>query len=296
MERKKYWDSLGSELTTEQAKYAIDQLNSIGISVLHITGGEPMLRKDLEQIARYAKINGMYLSSDTNGTLMTKERAKSLSCFDRIGISVDGIGEMHELIRGEKTFEKVVSAIKLLKNYSCSRVGVVFTINKLNYEHIEKVFEFAKIHCDFITFLPIDHIAELSLSKEKANEVGKRILKLKMNNMHFIENPIEYVKLLPYFLQGKTAIECNIECHPFSLYYILGPSGDLSGCNSLYSYVGNILKDDIVDMHKQGMLKMRDVRNKCEGCSFTCSIQNSLLYNQNIYKAAITATSKLLRI
>jgi MoaA/NifB/PqqE/SkfB family radical SAM enzyme len=296
MERKKYWDSLGGELATEQAKYAIDQLNRIGISVLHITGGEPLLRNDLEQIATYAKRKGMYLSLDTNGTLITKERAKSLRCFDRIGVSIDGVEETHEGIRGKNTFKKAEEAIKLLKNHSGSTIGIVFTINKLNYMDVEKILEFANEHCDFITFLPVDHVEELSLSKENAKEVGERILKLKKENMHFIENPIEYIELLPYFLHGKTAIECNAECHPFALYYTLGSSGDLSGCTSLRSYVGNILRDDIMDMHRKGMEKRLDMRNKCGGCSLTCAIQNSLLFKQHISKAAITATSKLLRI
>ena len=295
-ERKEYWENLGSDLTTEQAEYAIDQLIRIGISVLHITGGEPLLREDLEQIAIYAKMKGMYVSLDTNGVLMTKERAKSLRCFDRIGVSVDGIGETHELIRGKNTFEKATNAIKLLKNYSDSMVGVVFTINEINYKDVEKVLEFAKAHCDFITFLPIDHVKELSLNENNAKEVGGKILELKEKNKHFIENPIEYIELLPDFLQGKTAIECNAECHPFALYYTLGPSGDLSGCSSLHSYVGNILKDDIMDMHKRGMSKMRDVRSRCDGCTLTCAVQNSLLFRQPIHKAIITATSKLLRM
>ncbi len=293
MKRQEYWNNLGSDLNTEQARLAIDQLNRIGISVLHITGGEPLLRKDLEQIATYAKAKGMFVSLDTNGTLMTIDRAKSLKCFDRVGVSLDGIGETHEMIRGENTYKKAVEAIKLLKKYSGSKIGVVFTINKINYKDVERVLDFAKIHCDFMTFLPIDHIEELSLDNETAKEVGGKIIELKKKNMYFIENPIEYIELLPEFLQGKTAIECNIQCHPFALYYTLGPSGDLSGCTSLHSYVGNISGDDIISMHKQGISKMRDLRDKCGGCTLTCAIQNSLLFKQPIYKAVVTAVSKI---
>ena len=295
-ERKEYWGGLGSDLTTEQAKYAIAQLDKIGISMLHLTGGEPLLREDLEEIALHAKSKNMYVSLDTNGTLITKERAKSLSCFDRIGVSVDGVKETHNWIRGQNTFEKAVKAIELLKNYSDSVVGIVFTINKMNYEDVEEVLEFAKTHCDFITFLPIDHVRELSLDEESAKQVGEMILKLKKKNKNFIENPVEYIRLLPFFLQGKTAIDCNIACHPFALYYTLGPSGDLSGCSSLHSFVGNILKNDIVKMHKQGKSQMEEVRSKCEGCSLTCAIQNSLLFQQPVYKAIFTALSKLLRM
>ena len=297
-ERKEYWSGLGSDLTTEQAKYAIAQLDKIGISMLHLTGGEPLLREDLEEIALYAKSKNMYVSLDTNGTLMTKERAKSLSCCDRIGVSVDGVKDTHDRIRGQNTFEKAVKAIELLKKYSDAVVGVVSTINKINYEDVKKVFEFtmAQTHSDFITFLPIDHVRELFLDEESAKKVGETILELKHKNKNFIENPVEYIRLLPYFLQGKTAIDCNIACHPFALYYTLGPSGDLSGCSSLHSFVGNILKNDIVEMHKQGKSRMEEVRNKCEGCTLTCAIQNSLLFQKPIHKATFTALSKLLRM
>jgi len=295
-ERKEYWNGLGSDLSTEQAKYSIAQLDKIGISMLHLTGGEPLLREDLEEIALYAKDKNMYVSLDTNGTQITKERAKSLSCFDRIGVSVDGMKETHDWIRGQNTFEKAVKAIELLKKYSDSVVGIVFTINKMNYGDVAKVLEFANAHCDFITFLPIDHVMKLSLDEESAKKVGETILKSKHKNKNFIENPIEYIKLLPYFLQGKTAIDCNIACHPFALYYTLGPSGDLSGCSSLFSFVGNILKDDIVEMHKRGKSKMEEVRSKCEGCTLTCAIQNSLLFQQPFHKAIFTALSKILRM
>jgi MoaA/NifB/PqqE/SkfB family radical SAM enzyme len=291
-ELREYWSGLGNDLTTEQAKYAITQLDRIGISMLHLTGGEPLLREDLQEIALYAKSKNMYVSLDTNGTLMNKERAKSLSCFDRIGVSIDGMNETHDWIRGQNTFKMAVKAIELLKKYSDSVIGIVFTINKMNYGDIEEVFKFAKRRCDFITFLPVDHVRELSLDEEGAKQVGKMILELKQENKKFIENPIEYIKLFPYFLQGKTAIDCNIKCHPFALYYTLGPSGDLSGCTSLHSFVGNILKNDIVDMHKQGKSKMEEVRSKCEGCTLTCAIQNSLLFQQPIYKAALIATPK----
>jgi len=295
-ERREYWSTLDNELTTEQAKYAIDQLDLIGISVLHFTGGEPLLRKDLEEIASYAKRKSMYVSLDTNGTLMTKERAKSLSCFDRIGVSIDGMEEAHEWIRGKNTFEKAVRAIELLKNYSDSRIGIVFTINKMNYKDVEEIFEFAKAHCDFITFLPIDQVTELSLDEKNAEKVGEKLLKLKQKNKHLIENTMEYIKLSPYFLQGKTVIDCNIECHPFALYLTLGPTGDISGCISLHSVVGNILKNDIVDLQKQGKSKIQDIRSKCGGCNCTCVVQNTLLFQRPIYKAIAVALPKLLRM
>ncbi|MCW7071964.1 MAG: radical SAM protein [Methanophagales archaeon] len=296
-ERKEYWNRLGSDLNTEQAKYAVEQLNRLGISLLHLTGGEPLLREDLEEIALYAKSKNMYVSLDTNGTLVTKERAKSLRCFDRIGVSLDGLKETHDRIRGRNTFEKAVKAVELLKKYSGAVVGVVSTINKMNYEEVEKVLDFARTeaHSDFITFLPIDHVRELALDAESAEQVGKTILELKQRKRRFIENPVEYLELLPHFLQGKTAIDCNLPCHPFALYYTLGPSGDLSGCSSLLSFVGNILKDDIFKMHEQGRAKMKEVRSKCEGCTLTCAIQNSLLFQRPFYKTLADVLPKFLR-
>ncbi|RLG38633.1 MAG: hypothetical protein DRN91_02095 [Candidatus Alkanophagales archaeon] len=296
-ERKEYWSSLGDDLSTEQAKYAIDQLDRLGISALHLTGGEPLLRSDLEELALHAKRRGMFVSMDTNGTLVNKKRAESLCslrCFDRIGVSLDGMEGTHDEIRGKNVFKKAARGIELLKDAGAT-VGVVFTINNINYDEVEDIYEFANAACDFITFLPVDSIKELFLDAQRAKAVGETLLRLKSKDKNFIENPEEYLRLMPHFLQGKTAVDCGVACHPFALYYTLGPSGDLSGCSDLSSYVGNILRDDIKEMHKRGLAMMNDVRRKCKGCTLTCAIQNSLLFQQPFYKAVMTAASKFLR-
>ena len=288
--------STDNELTTEQAKYAIDQIDKLGVFILHFSGGEPLLRKDLEEIALYAKRKGMYTSLDTNGTLITKERAKSLTCFHRIAVSIDGIGETHEEIRGKNTFKKTIRGIKYLKEYSNSNVGAIFTINKLNYMEMEEMIDFAKVNCDFIDFSPINVIKELFLDRDTANKVGEKLVELKRKNKYFMENTMEYLKLFNQFLQGKTVIDCNIECHPFILYCILNPDGNVSGCVDICSQVGNILEEDIMELHRRGELMKEEVRSKCMGCSYACVAQNTLLFQQPIYKTITDALPKLLRM
>lgn len=283
-EQKEYYRNLGNDLTTEQSKYAIDQLDRVGIASIGFSGGEPLLRDDLEEIALHAKKKNIYTSLDTNGTLVTKERAKSLSCFDRISVSLDGLKETHEEIRGENTFERAVRGIKYLKKYSHSDIGIIFTISKLNYMEVDEVLDFARDHCDYIHFQPINAIKQLFLDKDNARKVGDKIFKFKKENMDFIQGVPEFIKLFSKFLEGYTAIECNIPCDPFSLYYMLGPSGDLGGCTSLSSHIGNILKEDIIDLHKKGKLRGKKVRDECEGCSLHCTINISLLARQPFYK------------
>ena len=83
-----YREKLSKDLTLDQAKQVIDNLVAADVMSIGITGGEALLRPDLEEIAQYATEKGLVASLSTNGTLMTKERAKKLvKLFQSISIS-----------------------------------------------------------------------------------------------------------------------------------------------------------------------------------------------------------------
>ena len=70
--------SFENELTTEQGKDLIDDLASFGSPVMLFSGGEPLVRKDLPQLAAYAVEKGMRAVISTNGTLITSKMARTL--------------------------------------------------------------------------------------------------------------------------------------------------------------------------------------------------------------------------
>ena len=71
-------EKMEGELTTEEGKRLIDEMRDAGVIILAFSGGEPLMRKDFFELADYAHRNDLYVTSATNGTLITEEVAKKL--------------------------------------------------------------------------------------------------------------------------------------------------------------------------------------------------------------------------
>ncbi len=132
-----------NELTTEQGKALIDDLAAFGAPVMLFSGGEPLVRKDLPQLAAYAVEKGMRAVISTNGTLITSKMARTLKeiGLSYVGISLDGMKEINDRFRGVNgAFRSALEGIKNSQNAGI-KVGLRFTINKFNVQEIPKIFQ-----------------------------------------------------------------------------------------------------------------------------------------------------------
>ena len=86
------------ELTTTEGKALIDDLSAFGSPVMLFSGGEPLMRKDLPELAAYAVEKGMRAVISTNGTLIDAETARTLKAIglSYVGISIDGMEAIHD--------------------------------------------------------------------------------------------------------------------------------------------------------------------------------------------------------
>ncbi len=132
-----------NELTTKEGKKLIDDLAQFGVPVLLFSGGEPLMRDDLPELAAYAVEKGMRAVISTNGTLITEAIAKTLKKIglSYVGISLDGMEDIHDRFRGVKGAFK--SAMKGIENCKAAgiKVGLRFTINKFNAFEIPNIFK-----------------------------------------------------------------------------------------------------------------------------------------------------------
>ncbi|MBB3171341.1 radical SAM/SPASM domain-containing protein [Parvibacter caecicola] len=127
-------------------KKAINQLQHVGISHLIISGGEPLLRNDLEEIAKHAKEN-CGISAITvlsNGTLITKERARALSRYvDKIAISFDGCSsDSIPYIRGSQRFDQLCTALEAVVD-SGTTGHIIATVHAKNYDDMQQYLQLA---------------------------------------------------------------------------------------------------------------------------------------------------------
>ncbi|MEW6455149.1 MAG: 12,18-didecarboxysiroheme deacetylase [Acidobacteriota bacterium] len=130
------------ELTTHEAKKLIEDLASYGVPVLLFSGGEPLIRKDFFELAIHAKNLGIRTVVSTNGTLITKDVARSLKKIglSYVGISLDGIEETNDNFRGVKgAFKRAIGGIRNCQEQGL-KVGLRFTINKRNVKDIPEIF------------------------------------------------------------------------------------------------------------------------------------------------------------
>ncbi len=89
------------ELDTAEALDVIDQLHAAGVKVLVLSGGEPLMRPDIFQLAERARQYGFYVALSTNGTLINESNIEQIAAaeFDYVGISIDGLPEIHDEFR-----------------------------------------------------------------------------------------------------------------------------------------------------------------------------------------------------
>ncbi len=131
------------ELPREKAMAVVDDLAGFGSPVILFSGGEPLMRPDLPDLAAYAVDKGMRAVISTNGTLITTKKAKDLKKIglSYVGVSLDGMEEVNDHFRGAKgAFNDALSGIRNCQDAGL-KVGLRFTINRLNYKEIDSIFD-----------------------------------------------------------------------------------------------------------------------------------------------------------
>ena len=136
-----------NELDTRAAFTLLDQIREVGQPIIILTGGEPLLRKDIFDITAYGTKIGLKMVMAPNGTLINDENVQKMkaSGIKRISISLDGATrERHDAFRGVVgAFDGALNGIQLAKN-----AGLEFQINttitKTNLEEIPKILSLAE--------------------------------------------------------------------------------------------------------------------------------------------------------
>ncbi len=122
------------ELSFNEVCAVMDDLKTCHVPVLILSGGEPLLRPDIYEIAKRAKAMGFYVGLSSNGTLIDAGNIGQIAeCdFDYVGISLDGIGPTHDKFRRmEGAFEASLKGIRLCRDLGL-KIGVRFTMTQDN--------------------------------------------------------------------------------------------------------------------------------------------------------------------
>lgn len=130
-------EPLPGELSTEEALDLCDQVADLGLKWITLSGGEPLTRKDWPLLVKRLSERGVVPNMISNGWLFTREVAKKArdAGIGTIAISLDGPKDVHDYIRKEGSYERILKAFSLMREYGISS-GAVTTLHRMNMERL----------------------------------------------------------------------------------------------------------------------------------------------------------------
>jgi radical SAM protein with 4Fe4S-binding SPASM domain len=158
------------ELSTEEGKAFIQDLADFGVPALLFSGGEPLLRNDILELASWASKLGIRAVFSTNGTLIKDGLAERIVevGLAEVGISIDGLGPINDRFRGHKgAFEAALQGIRSLVALG-QRVSLRLTITKHNFGEIPAIFDLVeRENIDRVCFYHLTYAGRASNMKDE---------------------------------------------------------------------------------------------------------------------------------
>ncbi len=225
------------ELNTKEIFRLIEELSCSGIRCITFTGGEPFLREDLPEIINFCKSKKIYVSINSNGTLL-KEMIGKIKGIGNIQISLDGPRHINDAIRGLGVHDKVIEAIEICKKENI-KVNIVTVISKDNISHIPYVLEVAGKHSIGVYFQPADQNLSGDASKDmflipeedNYKKVITYLIKKKIQGCKAINTSLSGLKHLYNWPKPKK-IFCSVGlCH-----FFIEPDGKIFICDAFPYY------------------------------------------------------------
>lgn len=264
-----YWRTPSNpqeELTTQKIQAGLTKVANYGCRLVNFTGGEPTLRRDLEEVVTHASSLGMWTSTVTNGSLLTRERLADLrdAGLDSMLISLDSIdAESHDDQRGiAGAHEKALQCLQWLAEdfMAGHRIGGLMTVlSSRNFHMITQLAELADSLGVFMLVQPyhgkkIGRIANLAPVPASLTDSLVDIRR----TFRSVLNSEGYLRTLCELTTGRAPDKCNAG----RKYFSIDPFGYLHPCVDTPP-VGHVLKDEISVISSDASLAA--VRS-CPGC------------------------------
>jgi len=262
-------DAETKDLPVQDFIRAIDQIIPIvdpNNTMIVITGGEPLLRNDLEIAGKALYERGFPWGIVTNGLLLNQRRLDSLmdAGIRAITVSLDGLQDAHNWLRGNpKSFEKAFSAINLLNQTPDLKYDVVTCVNQANFPELEQLRDL--LICNGIkswrifTIFPIGRAAEDEKLQLTASDFKKLFDFIKQTRK---EGKIKLEYGCEGFLgnyEGKVRDQFFFCRAGINIASVLA-DGSISACPNLRENFiqGNIYRDNFADVWENRYQKYRE--------------------------------------
>jgi len=269
------------ELTTDECLALIEEMTDLGTEMLILTGGEPLLRRDIYQIAQTASDAGMWVVMGTNGVLVNEHVAdKMVECGVKgVGISIDSIDpQKHNSFRGgPNAWEYSVRALDICKRKGLE-VLVQTTVMDFNRDEIPELMAFARELGAWSFNL---YFLVQTGRGQKMNDLDPGVTDAMLREM--VDHQDDYRPMLvrskcaPQFKQiayemGRGGLESG-GCMAGTQYCRITPSGDITPCPYMTVVAGNVRDQSLAEIWTASPV-LRDLRDRtklqgrCGACEF----------------------------
>jgi len=293
-----YWRHGRADMNLESVTRLLPALARLGTRTALISGGEPLLNPEWQDIARLLADNGLKLWLLTSGLSLAKHARRASELFDAITVSLDGTrSQTYAAIRGLDAFDKVCEGIRAAVTAG-SRVGIRVTLQRVNYRELPEFVELAhRLGVHSISFLAVDvanphafgrtddFATDVALRPEDLPVFGQLISELVQHaaadfRSGFIaESPAKLQRLQQYFaaLHGQAGYP-PVRCNAPEFSAVIGAKGAVQPCFFISgpaevadhdpSDLGSILNSDAMVSLRQSI--RAGERAECVGC--VCSL------------------------
>ena len=266
-----------NEMDTAGAKKCVEALRQAGVFSLNFGGGEPLLRRDLFEIASFAAGLGMGVSMNSNGFILDNRAAQAVKAagFRKVGISLDSHqARVHDEFRGVPgSFERASKALMHLREAGVE-TSISSVICRINHHDIDGLIDLAiktgagqlNFHNFKCTGLGYANKDELDLNSAEWKEFYKSALEAEKKttgvNLSF-DDPI----IASLGRKTDSLVKGSV-CGKLSLN--IKTNGDITPCGFIPIVIGNILKDDLRALWASSPVleKLRNKKpaGKCVSC------------------------------
>jgi MoaA/NifB/PqqE/SkfB family radical SAM enzyme len=268
-----------NDLKKEEVFQMIDNAKKAGVIGYLAWGGEPLMRKDLPELLKYAKGKGLLTCIITNGFFLS-ERLKEIMPFTNyIAVSLDSFDDLHDKIRGvDGLFCRVMKGIELCKKNGM-KVRINCVLSTLNLDKVEGMLELSKRLDVPISFVPMqsldDYIVNdnynknLIPSRKQVKEAFLKITAAKKSG-YKIGSSLQY-------LRNMTESR-NYTCQMSRVFANVDHDGDIFTCmGKKWGNVKNINLKELFDSKEY--VDFCKGAEKCHKCDLSCAIESSVGYS-----------------
>lgn len=253
------------ELTTDQIKKVIEQIDPKPRNYFTVTGGEPLLRSDLFEVFRFAKKRGLNTGLATNGYLIDKTQAHEIArLFDSVQISLDGTQAVHNKIRGRAdSYQRAIAAVKMLQRKKCRQLTLASVITTGNIADIDRLAQeivaLGVKNWKIMTVMPIGRVEENRRLHLNSAEFASLLAVVEKYGSKI---RIDFGENLGHLGRYESKLRYDAFYCPVGFTACcIGVDGNVRGCpeepDTEYFREGNVLNQDLNEIWQKGFRKYR---------------------------------------